>query len=252
MVQWIAHRGASDDAPENTLAAVRLAWEQGADAVEVDVHLSADDEIIVIHDDTTTRTAGCDRPVCSQTLAELKALDAGRWKGECWADETIPTLAEVLEVLPDDKRLFIEIKYGPRIVPRLAAVLRQSGRRPEQIAVIDFSLLTLRVAKRLLDPVSLEWVQEPRAESADEPSWRLNAERCVQIAQQAGLTGLDLAATHAINKEFVEFVHRRGLTLGVWTVDDVALARHLIAAGVDGITTNRPGWLRRKVSQSTV
>src|SRR5262245_27937128 len=78
-VEVVAHRGASDEAPENTLAAFRLGFEQ-ADAVELDLHLSKDGHAIVIHDKTTKRTAGLDRPVAEQTLEELKALDAGGWK----------------------------------------------------------------------------------------------------------------------------------------------------------------------------
>ncbi len=76
-VQIIAHRGESYSAPENTLAAVTLAWQRNADAVEVDVHLSKEGRLVVIHDDNTRRTAGVDRKVREQTLAELKALDAG-------------------------------------------------------------------------------------------------------------------------------------------------------------------------------
>src|SRR6266446_92874 len=99
----IAHRGASHDAPENTLAAVNLAWQQGADAVEIDVHLSSDGEIVVIHDDNTRKTAGLRKKVSAQTLAELKALDVGRWKHSKWAGESIATFAEVLENVPADK-----------------------------------------------------------------------------------------------------------------------------------------------------
>src|SRR5580704_14008797 len=89
---FVAHRGASFDAPENTLAAVNLAWRQRADAVEIDVHLSRDGQLVVIHDYNTRRTTGVNRLVARQTLAELRALDAGRWKGLEWLDETIPTL----------------------------------------------------------------------------------------------------------------------------------------------------------------
>jgi len=99
-VEIIAHRGASHDAPENTLAAVNLAWQQNADAVEIDVHLSRDGQIVVIHDENTRKTAGLNKNVSEQTLAELRRLDVGRWKGRQWAGEKIPVLAEVLGALP--------------------------------------------------------------------------------------------------------------------------------------------------------
>src|SRR5688500_16528220 len=93
----IAHRGASSYAPENTLAAFDLAIEMGARHLELDVHLTRDDHVVVIHDDTVDRTTGGVGPVAEQTLAELKSLDAGSWFGEKFAGQRIPTFAEVLE-----------------------------------------------------------------------------------------------------------------------------------------------------------
>src|SRR3954454_10841881 len=91
-VEIIGHRGASFDAPENTVASFRLGYEQKADACELDVYLTKDGRIVVIHDKDTRRTAGVDRPVVQQTLDELKKLDAGKWKGDRFAGEKIPTL----------------------------------------------------------------------------------------------------------------------------------------------------------------
>src|SRR5215218_7394628 len=79
-VEIVGHRGASFDAPENTLASVKLAWEQKADAAEFDVFLSKDGKIVVIHDANTKRVAGVDKPVVQQTLEELRTLDVGKWK----------------------------------------------------------------------------------------------------------------------------------------------------------------------------
>ena len=103
-VEIIAHRGASYDAPENTLASMRLGWEQKADSNELDVYLSKDGQIVLLHDATTKRTAGKDKPVIEQTVEELRTLDAGSWKGTQWAGEKIPTLAETLQILPEGKR----------------------------------------------------------------------------------------------------------------------------------------------------
>ena len=123
----IAHRGASFDAPENTLAAVQLAWKQNADAVEIDVQFSKDGHIVVIHDEDTRKTAGVRRKVSAQTLAELKALDIGAWKHKKWSGERIPTLAEAFAVIPADKRLFVEIKCGPECIPGFVRDHRRSG-----------------------------------------------------------------------------------------------------------------------------
>src|SRR4051812_19201695 len=113
VVQIIAHRGASHDAPENTLAAVRLAWAQHADAVEVDVHLTRDWRLAVIHDPDTRRTGDEVCVVADSTLAELQRLDVGQWKDPRFAGERIPTLEDVFGSVPDGKRTFVELKSGP-------------------------------------------------------------------------------------------------------------------------------------------
>tara|TARA_B100000745_G_C19782764_1_gene256469 strand:- start:6 stop:407 length:402 start_codon:yes stop_codon:yes gene_type:complete len=100
-VEIIAHRGASHDAPENTLESVKLGWAQGADAVEVDVYLSKDGHIVVHHDSDTKKLAGVDRKVVDQTLAELRQLDVGAWKGPKWKGVRIPELDDVLATIPE-------------------------------------------------------------------------------------------------------------------------------------------------------
>jgi len=102
-VEIVAHRGASFDAPENTVAAIKLAWEQKADASEFDVYLSKDGKIVVIHDATTKRTAGDDMKVALTNLDELRKLDVGKWKNAKFAGEKIPTLEEMLATVPSGK-----------------------------------------------------------------------------------------------------------------------------------------------------
>ena len=108
----VAHRGASFDAPENTLPAFELAWEQGADAIEGDFLLTKDKQIVCIHDHSTKRLADRDLEVKSSTLAELKSLDVGFWKDKKYKNTRIPTLAEVFATIPDGKKIFVEIKCG--------------------------------------------------------------------------------------------------------------------------------------------
>lgn len=241
----IAHRGASREAPENTLASMRLGWEQGADAVEVDVQQSRDGHIMVIHDAHTRRTGGLNRRVRAQTLVELRALDAGRWKHRRWTGEKIPMLTEVLEAIPEDRRLFVEIKCGPASVPEFVEAVRESGRKPGQIVPIGFDLATMKLVKWALPRCEVCWVQGFRR--AWQGRWTPTADRLIEHARAAGLDGLDLGARGPLNAAFVEKVHAAGLKLYVWTVDSPLKARKLAADGVDGLTTNRPGWLREQL-----
>ncbi len=242
----IAHRGASHEAPENTLASIRLGWEQGADAVEVDVHQSRDGHIVVIHDAHTRRTAGLNRRVRAQTLAELRTLDAGRWKHRRWAGEGIPTLAEVIDTIPHGKRLFIEIKCGPECLPQFVETLKSSGRKPSQVIPIGFDLTTMRLVKWALPEWEVAWVQGFRRNWRG--GWLPTAEKLIAHAKEAGLDALDLGARGPVNAAFAAKVHGAGLRLYIWTVDAPGQARKLAAAGVDGLTTNRPGWLRAKLA----
>lgn len=241
----IAHRGASHDAPENTLASVRLGFTQGADAVEIDVQQSRDGHIMVIHDAHTGRTAGLKRRVGAQTLVELRTLDAGRWKHRRWAGEKIPMLSEVLDVVPAGRRLFVEIKSGPESVPEFVGTVKRSGRKPAEVVPIGFDLTTMKLVKWALPRCEVCWVQGFRRGWSGR--WRPTAEALIRQARGAGLDGLDLGVRGPVNAAFTAQVHEAGLKLYIWTVDDPTRARALAAAGVDGLTTNRPGWLRQQL-----
>jgi glycerophosphoryl diester phosphodiesterase len=236
-VEIVAHRGSSDEAPENTLASFRLGYEQ-ADACELDIHLTKDGQVVVLHDANTKRTAGVDKPVAQQTLAELRALDAGKFKGEKFAGEKVPLLSEVLALIPDGKRLFIEIKCGPEVIPGLVAVLEEGRKRPEQTALIAFNLETLRQAKLKLPKLQAYWIvgakADPKTGKAPE------VEALIPRCKDAGLDGLDLEGKFPLDAALVAKVHAAGLRLYTWTVDDAELAKREAAAGVDGITTNKP------------
>jgi glycerophosphoryl diester phosphodiesterase len=244
----IAHRGASADAPENTLASFRLGYAQQADADELDIHLTADGHIVVSHDYDTARTTGVARPVAAQTLEELRALEAGQWgqwKGSPFA-EKIPLLAEVLTLVPADRRLFIEIKVGPEILPELDRVLRASSVSPHQLSIISFNLEVARAAKRLLPVREVCWLH---GYDQDRETGRFpEIDDLIGRTAEAGLDGLDLHWKFPIDAAFAAKVHAAGLKLYTWTVDDVAVARAHRTAGVDGITTNRPGWLREQLA----
>ena len=245
-MEIIAHRGASHDAPENTLAAVNLAWQQGADAVEVDVHLSRDQQIMVIHDDNTRKTAGLRRKVAAQTLAELKALDAGTWKGRQWRGEKIPLLTEVLEALPDGKRLFIEVKCGTGFVDAFEKIRPLWEGKSKRLVLIGFSLELMQAAKERFPEVEVCWIVEFKR-SLRTGRWTPRREEVLKEALQAGLDGLDTGAKGPLTDAWLCATAQAGLSYYVWTVDKPELAQRLFQIGVNGVTTNRPGWLREQL-----
>jgi glycerophosphoryl diester phosphodiesterase len=138
-VEIIAHRGASFDAPENTLTAMKLAWEQNADAIELDLWLSKDGRLVVFHDADAKRIAGVPRKIAEMTWAEVQGLNAGAWKDPQFKGERIPTLESILETVPKGRRAVLEIKSGPEIVPEIKRVLDASKRSPREIAIISFN-----------------------------------------------------------------------------------------------------------------
>lgn len=247
-VEITAHRGASHDAPENTLAAVKLGWKQGADSVEFDVHQTADGKVVVIHDATTQRTTGVEGKVAAMTLEALRRLDAGAWKGEQWRGEKLPLLEEVLATIPAGKRVFLEIKVGPEIVVEAARIFKASKRPAQEMAIISFNPDTCAAAKKALPECQVYFLssfKQDKATGVFSPS----VAELVKGARAAGLDGLDLNANlEVLTPAAVRQIREAGLKFYTWTVDDPEVARSLVKLGVDGITTNRPEWLRAQLA----
>ncbi|MCC6416332.1 MAG: glycerophosphodiester phosphodiesterase [Opitutaceae bacterium] len=241
----VAHRGASWDFPENTLASIRAAWAQGADLVEIDVRLSRDGAVVLLHDDTFQRTAGCALAPEAMDLADIRKLDAGAWKASQFAGERVPTLPEALAAVPRDKGILIEIKAGDTIVPALRRDLQPGLATAGRVYLICFHYETLRQAKAALPEIKALYL----AGGAWENKVRTEAELdgLVTQAVAAGFDGLDLGDDWPLDAAQVRRVQAAGLECHVWTVNDATRARQLVAAGIDSITTDRPGWLRAQL-----
>jgi glycerophosphoryl diester phosphodiesterase len=241
-LEIIAHRGASADAPENTLAAVELAWQQGADAVEADFRLTRDSRIVALHDDSTLRTAGVDLRVAERTYDELRSLDVGSWKSARWRGEPIPTLDQLLATMPHGRRFYVEIKCGEEITEPLAAAVRAAGMAPSQIVCICFSANVLTAVRKALPDAPtylvVEFLSDPHTQQ-----WFPDAYEMLEVARRAELTGMNLMAAR-IDAELAARVRTAGLDLCSWTVDSPDEARRLLNLGVRRITTNVPSKLR--------
>lgn len=244
----IAHRGASFDAPENTLAAYRLAWEQNADGAEGDFHLTSDGEIVCIHDATTGRTADANLVVAQATLVELRALDFGVWKHARFAGERIATLGEILQVLPADKLFFIEIKCGVEILAPLRALLERSNVCVEQLRLICFDSAVIEEAGRVLPQIKRHWLVEY---SIDPVTGAISPtpQSILQTLGRIGANGFNSQGNPAaLSTAFLTELTGSGYEIGAWTIDDPGLARELANAGVQMLTTNRPAWLAEQLA----
>ncbi len=250
-IQRVAHRGGAALAPENTLAAFRSGLAHGADALELDVHLSQDGRLAVIHDPTVDRTTDGSGAVADLSLSQLKALDASaRFKGPAAGPQEIPALEEVLELLtaPANGRigLQVEIKLRadgsryPGIEEALVSMLR-AWSFVERTTVISFDFASLQTITRL-EPglgtcalVGKDYFKSAAATPPDQIAGSLAAlgVASVGVREQNLTPGLYEALRHA------------GLGVGAWTVDSPARMRSLAALGVDFITSNRPDLLRQ-------
>lgn len=246
-----AHRGASHDAPENTLAAFQLAWTQQADAIEGDFRLSSDGAIVCIHDSTTARTCGTKLVVAETPVARLRELDYGRWKAAGYTGERCPTLADVLAVVPAGKRIFVELKTGPEIVPPLVRELERSAVDQRAVVLIAFHEPTVAACKQQLPHVRAHWLTSFKETSKGSGQFTPSAEAIAETVGRCGADGVGMQARReVINEAFV-----RGLTAGgvgefhVWTVDRPEDARYFSGLGAVGITTNRPGFIRAAIAR---
>jgi glycerophosphoryl diester phosphodiesterase len=241
-VEIVAHRGASYDAPENTVASFKEAWNQKADGAELDVHLTKDGKLVVIHDATLKRTSGIADKVCDLTLEAIRKHDAGKWKDAKFAGEKYPTLDEMLATRPTGKKVYVEVKAGPEAVPELIRVLDAAKVPTELTPVISFHSEVIAAFKKERPKHPAFWIV-----SLNE---KTTAEKLIERAKQIKADGLDLSAKPMLDAAFAKKVKGAGLRLDVWTVNDPALARRMVEIGVQGITTDRPAWLREQLNAS--
>lgn len=247
--QWVvAHRGASHDAPENTLAAFQLAWKLGADGAEGDFHLTGDGEIVCHHDSTTDRTAGEKLTVAESTLTRLRQLDVGTWKSDEFSGETIATLSEVLQALPHGKKFFIEIKCGPEIVTELASTLSDAEANSDEVKIIAFDKDVISEVKRVLPDYEAYWLVafDYHKESK---LWVPPRDDVISTAKRLNADGVGMEAnTKVLDSDFINACHAASLSTHVWTVNQPKAARYFAQLGVRSITTNRPDVVREAIT----
>ena len=244
----IAHRGASHDAPENSIAAFKLALEQGADGFEGDYWLGQDGHLMCLHDANTERVGGKKLDVTKTAFDELRALDVGSWKAAKWHGEKMPTLEECLEIVPAGKKFFVELKSGPEIVAPIAKVLEKSSISPDQIVFISFKADAVAECKKLMPHIKALWLCGMKPKKDKQPP---TAEEVAATLKRIKADGLNAeAAPEYFDEAYIKRLKELGCKeFSVWTVDDPKIAKHYAELGAAAITTNRPGWLREQMKR---
>jgi glycerophosphoryl diester phosphodiesterase len=225
----IAHRGASGECPENTLLSFRRGLEQGADALELDVRVSADGIPVVIHDRDVDRTTNASGPVGGFSTTELAALDAGE-------GQQIPTLEQVLSDFPDTP-IIIEVKEAAASGP-VAAVIKSQG-ASERVLVGSFEHAALRAFGR-------DGYHRAASRRETAAFWLLSRAgiRTRSERYEAFTVPVKHGRITVADGSFAKTAERCGKPVHVWTVDDRAEAERLRRLGVRGIITNFPERMR--------
>lgn len=241
----VAHRGASYDAPENTIAAFQEAWKQNADGVEGDFYVTKDQQIVCIHDKDTKRTGGKKLDVASSTLAELRELEYGSWKGPEFRGEPMPVFAEVLAAVPKGKLFVIELKTGPEIVPLLKAELERLDPSDRQLLIIAFNQATVQAVKQQLPGIRVHWLTGFKQDKQTS-QWTPSLADVEKALKATGADGIGFQGNRdVVNSAWIDQLKKSGLReFHVWTIDKSEDAQFFRSLGAIGITTNRPAFIR--------
>ncbi|MBP1995678.1 glycerophosphodiester phosphodiesterase [Paenibacillus eucommiae] len=236
----IGHRGAAGEAPENTLASFQLALEQGADGIELDVHMSKDEEIVVCHDPTLDRTTTGSGRLRAMPLSEIRRFDAGSWHSKRFQGERVPLLDEVFELVPEHILINIEIKdsYSGLMETKLLDVLRKKNRL-NQVVISSFDAQCVRHTKELEPEVKVGILYN---------SFTNNH---VQFAKKLGV---ELHSLHPhyqrIGKGDVSAAVAAGLSVYPYTVNAIEDIRKMIDYRVSGVITDYPAKMVELLKQS--
>ncbi|MDD7983899.1 glycerophosphodiester phosphodiesterase [Lentisphaera marina] len=243
----VAHRGASKQAPENTLPAFELAWKQGADAIEADFRLSKDGHLVCIHDANTKKTGNKNLTIVKSTLSELKKIDVGLFKGEQFKGTRIPTIEEVFATIPKGKKIFIEIKSGPETVDPLLKAIKLSSLQPEQIAVIGFKEKILLDVKKKAPHLYTSWLCSLKKDKRGKMKPSLDS--ILKTIKSCQIDGFS-SSYNQLNQEIIQSLKKQGTDCHVWTINDARHAKKFINWKIDSITTDLPDKINLKLMQA--
>jgi glycerophosphoryl diester phosphodiesterase len=237
-VDNVAHRGAAGYAPENTIAGFDLAVDMKADYIEIDVQRSKDGELVVIHDTTVDRTTDGTGKVGDLTLQQLQRLDAGSWKGDSFAGESIPTFEEILERYHGKVGILIELKAPelyPGIEEQVAEALKERNLdqpQNEKIIIQSFNFQSMKKMDQLLPKVPIGVLTSNRTHTTPEA-----------LKEFSTYAEWFNPSYGIVTEEVVDKVHGLDMQIGSWTVRSQEAADFLFDMNVDAIITDYPDYV---------
>lgn len=237
-VDNVAHRGASGYAPENTIAAFDKAVEMKADYIEIDVQRSKDGKLVIIHDTTVDRTTDGTGKVKDLTFEQLRALDAGSFKGEQFKGEKIPTFDEILDRYHGKTGILIELKT-PELYPGIEESVAQELKerildhpQNEKIIIQSFNFESMEKMNELLPKVPIGVLTSSQADASEQA-----------LKEFSAYADYFNPSYGIVSEDLVEQVHSLGLKISSWTVSNQETANFLLSMDVDAIITNYPDYV---------
>jgi glycerophosphoryl diester phosphodiesterase len=245
----IGHRGAPSSAAENTIMSYLLAFMQGADAIEADIRLTADGHLVAVHDEDLKRTGNRALKVEKSSLEKVRMVDVGKNGYVGSRGQKVPTLEEVMALVPKDKRLLLDLKSGEESVPVLAKQLKAGPLKPEQVVICSSEPGVLLALQAELPKWERMLVCQRRQVKAS-GEWMPTASALNGVAKSVGAKGvaLDFRGV-SVESAVVREVQAAGLQVLVWTVNRIPNARKCQAWGADGIITDYPGRLLKNLRE---
>ncbi len=235
----VAHRGSSGSAPENTLASFSLAFQERADMIELDVRMTRDFFLVVLHDQDIRRTTNGEGKVWDYSLQELRAFDAGQWFGPRFKGQRIPTLRQAMDLLPPGAGLNIEMKTDGEPRSRLAleeaCILAVMEKKLEQRTIVSsFDHAYLKRFHHLFPAIRTGVLYVPVRDAATTPS---------RLAHTLGISAF-ICAKGQITKRMVEDAHAHDIPVTCYTVNTREDLDRMLALHVDAVISDVPGHLR--------
>lgn len=235
-IKIIAHRGCSSLAPENTFSAWKKAIEVKADYIELDIQLSKDDSLMIMHDSNLKRTTNDSGSINSFEYSKLRTVDAGSWFSKDFSGEKIPTFAEALKLVKEnpDVKIVAEIKSSDSTIVEKVIKMIRDWKMQSRVIVSSFNFAQVSRSK-ILDPtIDVQVFGTINPEIID---------------KMAAIKAEWVGSGGTVTKELVDYAHSKNILFNVWTINTVEKMIELVNLGVDGITTNFPQTLTEVLSQ---